>query len=141
MTITSTWKRLDCAHGCAGFVAKYLKNGRALWVRQLGLTTHVGPQDAATKASINYWGDGRTPSSRPTRNRSSTSTFTAISVSRTRSSRIQRIWRSLRNPNRLLRFLTIIIRLIFMNAIRGLRDHELENERWHTHGTVGCADF
>jgi hypothetical protein len=44
MTIKSSFDRLDCAHGCAGFVAKYLKSGRALWVRQLGLTAHVGPQ-------------------------------------------------------------------------------------------------
>jgi len=55
MTMKSTMARLDCAHGCAAFVAKYLKNGKALWVQQLGLGTHVGPQDQSTKASIAYW--------------------------------------------------------------------------------------
>ena len=55
MTMKSTWKRLDCAHGCAAFVAKYLKNGKALWVHQLGLPTHIGPQDQSTKTSVNYW--------------------------------------------------------------------------------------
>lgn len=56
LTMKSTWKRLDCAHGCAPFVAKYLKDGKALWARELGLaTTHVGPKDAMTTASVAYW--------------------------------------------------------------------------------------
>ena len=44
LTIKSTRPRLDCAHGCNGFVAKFLKDGRALWVRELGQPTHKGPQ-------------------------------------------------------------------------------------------------
>lgn len=55
LTIKSTRPRLDCAHGCAGFVAKYLKDGRALWVRELGQPTHKGPQNAGTKSSVDYW--------------------------------------------------------------------------------------
>merc|ERR1712023_1310 len=55
LTIMSTRPRLDCAHGCAGFVAKFLKDGRALWVRELGQPTHKGPQNAQTKSSVDYW--------------------------------------------------------------------------------------
>jgi len=44
LTIKSTKPRLDCAHGCNGFVTKFLKDGRALWVRELGQSVHVGPQ-------------------------------------------------------------------------------------------------
>ena len=44
MRIKSTKNRLDCAHGCAAFVAKFLKDGRALWVRQVGQSSHIGPQ-------------------------------------------------------------------------------------------------
>merc|ERR1712159_870433 len=41
--------------GIARFVAKFLKDGRALWVRELGQPTHKGPQNAQTKASVDYW--------------------------------------------------------------------------------------
>merc|ERR1712096_185732 len=55
LVIKSTKPRLDCAHGCAGYVAKFLKDGRALWVRELGQPVHHGPQNAATKSSVDYW--------------------------------------------------------------------------------------
>jgi len=55
LNLKSTRPRLDCAHGCAGFVAKFLKDGRALWVRELGQPVHKGPQDAQTTASVDYW--------------------------------------------------------------------------------------
>lgn len=55
LLIKSTKPRMDCAHGCAGFVAKFLKDGRALWVRELEQSLHHGPQDAAIKSSVNYW--------------------------------------------------------------------------------------
>lgn len=52
LMIKSTRPRLDCAHGCAGFVAKFLKDGRALWVRELGQPVHHGPQVAFGMCSI-----------------------------------------------------------------------------------------
>lgn len=54
-TLQSTRPRLDCAHGCAAFVAKFLKDGRALWVREVGQSTHKGDQGTGTLASVNYW--------------------------------------------------------------------------------------
>ena len=55
LRLKSTKNRLDCAHSCAAFVAKFLKDGRSLWVRQVGQAVHVGPQDQATLTSVGQW--------------------------------------------------------------------------------------
>eukprot|EP00656_Telonema_subtile_P033561 TRINITY_DN3729_c0_g1_i2.p1 TRINITY_DN3729_c0_g1~~TRINITY_DN3729_c0_g1_i2.p1 ORF type:complete len:237 (+),score=23.31 TRINITY_DN3729_c0_g1_i2:226-936(+) len=55
LTLMSTRPRLDCAHGCAAFVAKFLKDGRALWVQEVGQPTYKGAQDVDTTASVLYW--------------------------------------------------------------------------------------
>jgi len=52
LIIKSTWNRLDCAHGCAVFVVKYQKDGRAMWVKQAGQSTHQGPQACVDRVSL-----------------------------------------------------------------------------------------